>query len=293
MGFDNVRSLQSFCEEDFKKIEKFMQTKLIRILDKKCLHMSADKKQKELEKYYGSLFSILPEEYEILGGQRRTILEASKVAGNLLTEANKKKTQVASIFRKCFAPSKLTSTQKLKPSDNTSNDEYIVKQTQSLTENIQVWLETNAPELFNSNVDSEATEEKVYLVVPKVGKDPFGNLLAKVSCPVCDQNFTFGKTGPRWSSSNFYRHIENVHHKKKRKSSDSSQQTLKKMFKSNTADNEEDSAGGKTIETNKTVDVEVVPENDTNPTSSEIEDPSASSTSQNQDQDFVLTVEEN
>lgn len=39
MGYDNVRSLQSFSEADFKVLEEFMRTKLHKILERKNSHM--------------------------------------------------------------------------------------------------------------------------------------------------------------------------------------------------------------------------------------------------------------
>lgn len=198
LGYNSCYSFQNFNSEDISKIETFMRTKYIKILKKK-FESNPTMLQSETDKYYGPLWSYLPEEFELMGGELHILNAIPEVARSMISQRLPKSCKGnTSTF--LSAP---------KQSDNAkentvkkSEADIVLKLKEALENSMNVWLTKNALHLVSGT--DEVGEDIVVL------PDNFGSYQAKFNCPIpgCKRNFKITRSSNRWPTSNFYSHVE-------------------------------------------------------------------------------------
>lgn len=195
MGFGSPHAAKKLVSSDVEKIETFMRSKWLAILRKRHSN-DANKLNDEIEKYYGPVWSMMPEEFEIMAGERYFL-------DSVVTAAEKLSSGRASskLFSRSSAQSHSPAQVKAASTSKTNSD-LILAQKSEISATLINWLKKNAAAL----VDLDSPDFSLGVEV----LEHMGRYTCTVACPVPEckhDDFTFSKVHGRWTTSNFHRHV--------------------------------------------------------------------------------------
>lgn len=200
MGYNNMHSLRDFGEHDEKHINEFMSKKFHLLLKNKFKD-DEEKLNKELCNYYGPIWSLMPECYEVLGGYSKTLKAVSEKVRSIYCEKNLAAQSRGIKSSLSSVRSSVSSNASETMEETTQISKHLDERTK-LSKVVNEWISKS--DLANAGTSARVEEITIT-------QDGMGSFIASIACPVCNEKCKVTKNRGRWTASNFYRHVERKH----------------------------------------------------------------------------------